>query len=117
MSERKLSLLLEDMKVAIAAIFEYTEGFSCEKFETDFKTRHAVERNFEIIGEAASRIPQAYKEKHPHVEWRIIKDFRNFIIHDYFGINYQMVWDTIQFRLPELFASITTLLAEQKRDL
>lgn len=74
------------------------------------KTQHAVERNFEIIGEAASRVSSFYKDQHPEVEWRILKDFRNFIIHDYFGINHRIVWDTIQTKLPELFVLIKQLL-------
>ena len=115
MSERELPLLLIDIKVAITTIFQFTEGYRFEDFETDLKTKQAVERNFEIIGEAASRIPGEYKELHPHIEWRIIKDFRNFIIHDYFGINHQILWDTIQFRLPDLLVSISTLLAAEKK--
>lgn len=91
MSERDLPLLLLDIKVAIDSILEYTAGNTFTTYEQDAKTRHAVERNFEIIGEAAARIPKEYKELHPYIEWRIIKDFRNFIIHGYFGINHQMV--------------------------
>lgn len=85
-----------------------------ESYEADSKTKDAVERNFEIIGEAASRIPDDFKKFHPGVEWRIIKDFRNFIIHEYFGINNQIVWDTIQFRLPELLQEISNLISENK---
>jgi uncharacterized protein with HEPN domain len=109
MSERDIPLLLEDIQGAITAILDYTRGYNLEKYEADLKTRHAVERNFEIIGEAASRIPQHFKDLHPHIEWRIIKDFRNFIIHDYFGINHQIVWDTIEFRLQDLLQEITAL--------
>ncbi len=109
MSERDLPLLLEDIKAAILAILEYTKDYTLEKYEADLKTRHAVERNFEIIGEAASRVPQDFKDLHPHIEWRIIKDFRNFIIHDYFGINHQIVWDTIEFRLKDLLQEIIAL--------
>lgn len=60
-----------------------------DSYEADSKTKDAVERNFEIVGEAASRIPDDFKKLHPTIEWRIIKDFRNFIIHEYFGINNQ----------------------------
>ena len=107
MSERETDLLLQDIQISIESILEYTNGYSYEMYIEDQKTRHAVERNFEIIGEAASRIPITYKEKNPHIEWRIIKDFRNFIIHDYFGINQQIVWDTIQLRLPQLLIDIS----------
>jgi len=112
MSERALPLLLEDMAGAVSYILEFTKGMSPEDYESDIKTRFAVERNFEIIGEAASRILQDFKLQHPEVEWRIIKDFRNFIIHDYFGINQSIVWDTIQYRLPGLLEQINHLLKQ-----
>ncbi|ANI90228.1 hypothetical protein A9P82_13575 [Arachidicoccus ginsenosidimutans] len=109
MSERALSLLLEDTSSSINYIMEFTKGMHLDEYQADVKTRYAVERNFEIIGEAASRVPQAFKLQHLQVEWRIIKDFRNFIIHDYFGINQNIVWDTIQYRLPDLLEQITVL--------
>jgi uncharacterized protein with HEPN domain len=90
---------------------DYTAGMTFESYEVDSKTKDAVERNFEIIGEAASRIPDDFKKLHTGVEWRIIKDFRNFIIHEYFGINNQIVWDTIQFRLPDLLQEISNLIS------
>ena len=111
MSERNLSLLLLDIKISIGKVLEYTGGMTFEAYEADSKTKDAVERNFEIIGEAASRIPDDFKKLHPRVEWRIIKDFRNFIIHEYFGINNQIVWDTIQYRLPDLLQEISNLIS------
>ena len=112
MSERELSLLLEDMIESIRYILEFTNGLRLDEYEADAKTRHAVERNFEIIGEAASRVPSEFKSLHPQVEWRIIKDFRNFIIHDYFGINQSSVWNTIEYRLPDLLKQLTLLLKD-----
>lgn len=110
MSERYTKLLLEDISVAIQTIFQFTEGYSFENFESDLKTRQAVERNFEIIGEAVARLPQEFKDLNPNIEWRVIKDFRNFIIHDYFGVNHQILWDTIQLRLPELNLDIKKVI-------
>ena len=110
MSERDLSLLLQDIKISIGRILEYTAGMTFESYEVDFKTKDAVERNFEIIGEAVSRISEDFKSKYPHIEWRVIKDFRNFMIHEYFGINNLIVWDTIQLRLPGLLKEISQLL-------
>lgn len=102
MSERVTHLLLDDIQSAINNILEFTKGMTLETYELDLKTKFAVERNFEIIGEATSRISENYKLNHPEIEWRILKDFRNFIIHEYFGINNEIVWDTIQWRLPDL---------------
>jgi uncharacterized protein with HEPN domain len=59
----------------------------------DLKTKHAVERNFSIIGKAVARIDKSFKDKHPSVDWREVKDFRNIIVHDYFGIDNSIVWD------------------------
>lgn len=114
MSDRSVLLLLEDIDFAINHIFEYVAGFTFEQYATDYKTRDAVERNFMIIGEAASRFPGNFKENYNHIEWRIIKDFRNFIIHEYFGINNLIVWDTIQLRLPQLQNEIRTIITAIK---
>ncbi len=110
MSERETVLLLQDIQASITNILEFTKHTTFEMYASDLKTKHAVERNFEIIGEAASRISDSYKMINPQVEWRILKDFRNFIIHEYFGINDEIIWDTIQFRLPELLNTFSDLL-------
>lgn len=111
MSERNLTWLLLDIKDSKGKILDYTAGMTFESYEADSKTKDAVERNFEIIGEAAYRIREDFKKLHPKVEWRIIKDFRNFIIHEYFGINNQIVWDTIQFCLSDFLHEILNLIS------
>ena len=73
MSEREITLLLEDMMASIQYILDFTKGYSFEEYEVDSKKKFAVERNFEIIGEAATRIPENFKTANPEVEWRIIK--------------------------------------------
>ena len=109
MSERETLLLLDDIRDSIVHILDFTKGMTLAIYESDMKTRFAVERNFEIIGEAASRISENFKLSHPEIESRILKDFRNFIIHEYFGIDNEIIWDTIQFRLPELLISFQNL--------
>ncbi len=86
MSDRNIVLLLKDIESSITKILTYTHGFTFELYETDTKTREAVERNFEIIGEAASRITDEFKQKNQVIEWRIVKDFRSFIIHEYLAL-------------------------------
>ncbi len=110
MSEREDRLLIEDIVIAIENILAYTDTLTFSHYLEDSKTRHAVERNFEIIGEASARLTVRFKALHSQIEWRILKDFRNFIIHDYFGINHQIVWETIQLRLPGLMISIKQLM-------
>jgi len=111
MSDRNLTFLLLDIKASLAKILEYTNEMTFEAYEADSKTKDAVERNFEIIEEAASRIPDDFKKLHPAIEWQIIKEFRNFVIRGYFGVNNQIVWDTIQFRLPDLLPEVSSLIS------
>ncbi|OAQ40758.1 hypothetical protein A5893_07415 [Pedobacter psychrophilus] len=110
MSSRDTRLLLQDINFSIEKILDYTKNLSFEDYESDSKTKDAVERNFEIIGEASSRIPEDFKNLNQNIEWRILKDFRNFIIHEYFGVNNQILWDTIKFRLPDLYQNILELI-------
>ena len=114
MSERNTPFLLEDILEAIRNIMDFTKGITFEAYCADVKTRHAAEHNFMIIGEAASRIPDEFKLQHSLINWRQLKDFRNVIVHDYFGIDDSIVWDIIQFSLPELLQNITNLLNEER---
>jgi len=102
MSERSAELLLEDMLESCERIIEYTQGLSFDEFKKNYLVVDAVVRNFTIIGEAAGRIPDEYKVKHPEIEWDRIRGFRNRIVHDYFGIDYQIVWIIIENNIPEL---------------
>lgn len=114
MSERNTTLLLSDIQTSIKKILTYTQGMSFEIYDSDAKIKDAVERNFEIIGEAASRLPDEFKTTHSNIEWRIIKDFRNFIIHEYFGIDNLIVWDIIKYRLSDLSDDISILLKSER---
>ena len=69
-----------------------------------------------IIGEAVSRIPDSFKTRYKEVDWRIIKDFRNVMVHDYFGIDNNIVWDIIQFHLGELSIDISRVLENETGD-
>ena len=81
-----------------------------DSYQSDLKTRHAVERNFSIIGEAVARIDKSFRDLHPTVDWRQVKDFRNIIVHDYFGIDDMIVWDIIQNDLALLEKDIRIVL-------
>lgn len=92
MSKRTPRLLLEDILHSVDKISEYTNGISFDEFLNDSKTSDAVIRNFEIIGEAANRLPEDVKDEYPSVDWHRIRGFRNRIVHDYMGIDFQVVW-------------------------
>lgn len=106
MSERDTKLLLEDMILSCEKIKKYISGLDYDLFLSDDKTVDAVVRNLEIIGEAANRIPQDFKSKYHHVEWKRMRGLRNRIVHDYFGIDYEIVWDIIQNDLENLVEQI-----------
>ena len=116
MSEREVLLLVEDMLDATNKIFTYTKGLSYEQFISDNKTIDATVRNFEIIGEAANRIPNDFKFTHPEIEWRRIIGLRNRIIHEYFGIDYLIVWDKRAF-FTRVGGVAKHSIAEQRIDL
>lgn len=102
MSKREIQLLLEDIMEAAKKILSYAGGMSFDDFTNDNKTIDAVVRNFEIIGEAANRVPEDFKSDHPEIEWRRMTGLRNRIIHEYFGINYATVWKIKEENIPEL---------------
>ena len=113
MSERNEKLLLEDMLQSAKKIKAYTQGIGFDTFISDEKTIDAVVRNFEIIGEASNRIDNDYKEKNPEIEWKRIRGFRNRIVHEYFGIDYEIIWTIIETYLDELIFSLESLLEEK----
>jgi uncharacterized protein with HEPN domain len=109
MSKREPRLLIEDIIDSGKKILEYTENMTFDEFVNDNKTVDAVIRNFEIIGEASARLPENFKEAHPEIDWHRIRGFRNRIVHDYFGIDYSIVWEIKKSFLPQLLSSLLSL--------
>ena len=110
---RKWDLRIRDILESIGRIFEYAQNLDFGEFRSDTKTVDAVVRNFEIIGEAANRVPEEIVLEHPEIPWQDMKDMRNVLAHEYFGINEKIVWETIQEDLPPLIPLLKRLLEEQ----
>ena len=110
MSEPDPSLLIEDIIDSAKKILNYTKNLSFDDFSNDSKTIDAVIRNFEIIGEAANRLPESFKDEHPTIDWHRIRGFRNRMVHHYFGIDYSIVWQIKESFLPELILNMELLL-------
>jgi len=103
-------LYVDDILEAITKIRAYIAGCDYPAFEMDTKTQDAVVRNLEIIGEAAARLSDFTRAAAPEVEWRKIIGLRNILIHGYFGVSVQIVWDVTQTKLDSLESSCLTLL-------
>lgn len=95
---------------SIEAIEKYTKDFSKERFLKSSEIQDAVMRRFEIIGEAAKNIPDDFEELHPGVFWYQMKGMRNKLIHEYFAIDLDLIWDTVQKDLPQLKKQIEQIL-------
>lgn len=101
MSRREAGVLLGDIRVAIAKIDRYIAGFDQQAFLADDKTIDAVVRNLEIIGEAVKKLPAELMRLHPAIPWREIAGLRDRVIHDYAGIDLELIWNILKTALPE----------------
>lgn len=104
--------MLEDMVLASEKITTYTKDQTFESFVGNPLVVDAVVRNFEILGEAASKMPHAFTAKHTQIPWRLIKDYRNRLIHEYFGINPRIIWELRCREIPKLTVLLEILLAQ-----
>jgi len=100
--ERSKELFIEDIYDSINAIEEYVKYIDFEEFKNDRKTYQAVIREFEIIGEATKNILSFLNDVYPQYNWREVIDFRNKITHEYFGVNFNIIWNSIFYELPKL---------------
>lgn len=110
MSKRDPEIFFEDINEAIERITDYIGDYSLDDFQNDRKTIDAVVRNMEIIGEAASNIPESIRSKHPGIPWKKIVGVRNIVIHKYFGVDTDTLWVIIKEQLPELKSQISEII-------
>jgi uncharacterized protein with HEPN domain len=115
MSKRTDADLVEDIVEAITRIERYTAGLTLRAFLVDTKTQDATVRNLEIIGEAAKGLSSSFKKKHKVVPWQEIAGMRDRLIHDYAGVNWDIVWDVLQTKLPELRSHLEMLEEPRKQ--
>ena len=109
---RDYRLYLEDMLGSVKRLQTLTSGISYDDFAKDLTKQEAVIRNLEIIGEASRHVPQAVRSTYPEVDWAGIAALRNILIHEYFGIDLEIIWDIIQNELPSLDAQINEIISE-----
>jgi len=110
--ERLIQDYLIDILESIQDIIDFTDGITIDQFSVDRKTVKAVTRCLEVIGEAANKIPNNIREKYPEVPWTEIIGMRNRLIHEYFGVDVNIIWQTIQEDIKPLYTSIKKLSSE-----
>jgi uncharacterized protein with HEPN domain len=109
MPKRHPDLLIEDMRTAIQKIERYTSGMDQQLFRQDEKTIDAVVRNLEVLGEATRQMPEDFTTRHSDLPWRQIAGLRNRIVHDYIGLDLDIIWQVIRHDLPQLFVQLENL--------
>lgn len=106
---------IEEVLYAIRHIEEYTQGiFSLSDLLVDTKTYDAVMMNFILIGEACKRLPKELKTANPQIDWKGINSYRNYIAHEYFGMDEQIVWGSIKVEVPNLKMEMLALLQSEQ---
>jgi uncharacterized protein with HEPN domain len=106
-------LYLEDIHLAMERIQEYIAGLNFQRFKLDYKIADAVIRNLEIIGEASKNLPKSIKDNYSDVPWEEMYRLRNRISHEYFGIDYDIIWEIIPKHLPKNHSDVKAILKDE----
>jgi uncharacterized protein with HEPN domain len=112
MKERDFSDYIKDILVSIQDVEEFTFGMEFDEFLKDKKTIKAVIRSLEVLGEASKKIPESIKSKYPHIPWKRMVGMRDKLIHQYFGVDLEIVWNVIKSELPSIKVPIEEMSKE-----
>jgi uncharacterized protein with HEPN domain len=110
---RNWKMRITDILQCIAKIRRFTKGYSFDDFQGDDKTIDSVLRNLEIIGEAARHVPAEIRARYPELPWAEMFTMRNIVIHEYHGVNLQIIWQTVKEDLPALVSPLKRILQEE----
>ncbi|MFH1452681.1 MAG: DUF86 domain-containing protein [Armatimonadota bacterium] len=113
--KREVGDYIEDIINAIDNAVNFTEGMTDEQFAKDDKTSFAAVRALEIIGEAVKKIPEDIKKKYPEVPWKDMTGMRDKLIHEYFGVKLNIVWETIKKEIPRLKSIFEKILMDLEK--
>ncbi len=107
----KIDFFLGSILENIEAIEDYTKDLEYKDFLNSQLVQDAVAKKLENIGETTTAMPEDFKEKHSHIPWQVVSDMRNFLIHEYFGIDALEIWNTVKNDLPGFKKEIKKLLS------
>ena len=109
---RDYLVYVDDILEAIEKIDKYTRGMSLKDLSGNEMAIDAIVRNFEVIGEATKHIPENIRKKYPGIPWKIMAGMRDILIHEYFGVNTEVLWKTVKEDLPDITPQIQVLLRD-----
>ena len=101
---------IQDIQNAILKIEQYTQGLTFEEFQNNLIIVEAVLYNLTVIGEAARGIPEEMQNRYSQIPWREMNDLRNRVVHEYFRVSYEIIWDTINYDLVQLLPQLQQIL-------
>ena len=114
-STRKDEAYLRHVLDAISDIKRFMRGLSKEEFFDNKEKQYAVLRALEIIGEATKKLSREMKAEYPEIQWSDIAGMRDKLIHQYFGVNLDLVWETVKKNLPELENQVSKMLKRRRK--
>ena len=114
MRNREYGDYLSDILNSIKDIDSFIKGLSFDSFKNDKRTVYATVRCIEVIGEAARKIPKSLKDKYPAIPWTKMVDMRNKVIHEYFGVDTSILWETVKEDIPSIKPLIQSIIQDLK---
>lgn len=112
MKDRELQDYINDLTEACEDILSFTKGMSYSDFASDKKTINAVIRSLEVIGEATKNLSVSFRDNYPNIPWKRMAGMRDKLIHEYFGIDKQMVWQVIEKHIPNILPLVKDIHIE-----
>jgi uncharacterized protein with HEPN domain len=107
---------IEDILEAMAAAEDFVDGVEFEDVEGDLEKQFALQRAFEVIGEATKQLDPSIRERYPNVPWDDMAGMRDVLIHEYFAVELEVVWDTIHDRFPKIQPHLRRILSDLESD-
>ena len=111
--DHRLREYLRQLKIAAQQSIEFVDGMRYAEFERDTKTQRAVTMNLIILGEAAGKIEERFPDfatTHPEIAWTAIRGMRNRIAHEYFPLNFETIWSTVESELPQFIRQVESAM-------